>query len=94
MTRTDIPDDLRMFEGDVSAHPVLEIPVPVAPAYAQPTDMKIKQAAFALNVHPNTLKRMLKLGMVIGAYRIGSRGDWRIPISALDSFKSHGGSRG
>lgn len=94
MTRIDFPDDLRMFEGDVSTHPVLEITRPVAPAYAQPTDMKIKQASLALNVHPNTLKRMLRLGMVVGAYRIGSRGDWRIPISAIDSFKSHGGSHG
>jgi excisionase family DNA binding protein len=56
-------------------------------------DLKAQEAALILGIHLNTLKRMLLSNRIPGAYRIGSRGDWRIPRSAIEEFKIHGGTR-
>ena len=44
-----------------------------------------KEAAEILHVHPNTLRRWSEQGR-IGAYRIGSRGDYRFRQSDIASF--------
>ena len=56
-------------------------------------DLKAQEAALILGIHLNTLKRMLISNRLPSAYRIGSRGDWRIPRSAIEEFKIHGGTR-
>ena len=50
-------------------------------------DLKPKDVAVLLNVHVNTVKRWLSLGWFIGAYRLGTRGDWRIPRDSLNNVK-------
>lgn len=64
----------------------------VAPIYAAQSDLKASEAARLMNVHVHTLKRMLKAGLLVGAYRIGTRGDWRIPMQTIENFKNHGGT--
>lgn len=54
-------------------------------------DLKAAEAALLMDIHVNTLKRMLKRGILPG-YRIGTRGDWRISRDAIDMFKNRGGS--
>ena len=65
----------------------------ILPAYAQATDLKAAEAARLLSVHLNTMKKMLQRGYVVGAYRIGSRGDWRVPLESIAKFKERGGTR-
>lgn len=50
-------------------------------------DLKAGQVAAELQVHVNTVKRMLHRGEMPGAYQISTRGDWRVPREALDTYK-------
>lgn len=54
-------------------------------------DLRLNDAARLLSVHPNTMRRMLKQGAIYGAYRVGTRGDWRVPRAGIESFKERGG---
>ena len=55
-------------------------------------DLRPREAAIFLGVHVNTIKRMLHAKQLPGAYRIGIRGDWRIPRSSLHEYKLRGGT--
>jgi len=52
-------------------------------------DLKPKDVAVLLNIHVNTVKRWLSNGWFDGAYRLGTRGDWRIPRRSLENVKNH-----
>jgi excisionase family DNA binding protein len=47
--------------------------------------LRVSEVAEMLHVHPNTLRRWSEQG-IIGAYRLGSRGDRRFSKSAIASF--------
>jgi len=51
-------------------------------------DLKPRDVALLLNIHVNTVKRWLALCWFTGAYRLGTRGDWRIPRDSLESVKN------
>lgn len=48
--------------------------------------LTIREVATALHVHPNTVKRLVRRGLIHPAYRISARGDWRIPQASLDTY--------
>lgn len=89
----ELPPELRVFEQGREGPSRLSLASPNPPIFASADDLKAKEAAYRMNVHVNTLKKMLRSGMVMGAYRIGTRGDWRIPVKSLELFKERGGSR-
>lgn len=88
----DLPPELAEFlrEEEIRVDPAAQKTVEeVAPG----KDFKAAEAAVFLNVHVNTLKRMLAAGSFAGVYRVGSRGDWRIPRESLQNFKDRGGTQ-
>lgn len=49
----------------------------------------VKEAAEALDVHPETIRRWIAAG-TIKAVRAGDRGHWRIPESEVDRMSGKG----
>ena len=56
------------------------------------TALTASEAAVELGVHVNTVKRLLSENRLPGAYRIGKRGDWRIPRTSIEAYKAAGGT--
>lgn len=54
--------------------------------------LKPAEAAELLAVHVNTIKRYIDAGWFPGAFRVGRRGDWRLPPESIERFKRRGGS--
>lgn len=52
-------------------------------------DLKPAEAAEILGIHVNTMKKLLKSGQIDG-YRIGTRGDWRIPREVINQYRLRG----
>lgn len=56
-------------------------------------DLTVAKAAAELDIHPETLRILLKSGEITG-YKVGSdpqRARWRITRAALNAFKDRGG---
>lgn len=61
------------------------------PASDSDPELTIAEVAERLRVHRNTVTRYLDGGKLPGAYRLaGGTGPWRIPTSAVESFKQQG----
>lgn len=48
--------------------------------------MGVKEAAEELDMHPETVRELLRRGDLAGAKMPGLRGSWKIRASAIDQF--------
>ena len=48
-------------------------------------DLKVRQLAFLLHVHPATIRRLARAGKLSGAYKVGSQ--WRFAREAVELMR-------
>lgn len=60
---------------------------------ASPEMLTVTDVAKRLNVHPNSVRRWTKLGL-LKCYRVGVRGDRRFEIDEVNSFLNNDGGAG
>jgi len=53
-----------------------------------PMIMTAVQAGEELGFNRKTVGRLCESGQLVGAYRTGVGGHWRIPLSAIDAFRA------
>jgi len=50
-------------------------------------DLTVTELAYVLRLHPKSVRRHLRSGHLPSAYRLGPRGQWRVPLAAIEAFK-------
>lgn len=57
----------------------------------KPSDLSVPEVAEELNLHPDTVRRLLKSGYLPG-YKADLK-QWRVMRESLDAFKAQGGAK-